>query len=209
MPALQNNAIDATGLGSLDQLTIARRTKGISIRRAPTPTWYHFTFNGAKGSILADPALRRAVAEGIDRQSIAAVTQHGLSSSPAALDNHIYVEGQQGYQNNSGVVAYNPDKAKQDLDALGWKLNGKFRERNGQQLVVRDLFYDAQTSRQFGLIAQHSLAQIGVKLELQRQSRQRFFHQLHQRRRLRHRAIRLDGRRFSAVRAHPDLRVRR
>jgi peptide/nickel transport system substrate-binding protein len=166
LPALQNNAIDATGLAGLDQMTIARRTKGISIRRAPTPTWTHFTFNGAKGSILADPALRRAVAEGIDRQSIAAVSQHGLTSNPAALNNHIYVEGQQGYQDNSGVVAYNPEKAKRDLDALGWKLNGQFRERNGRQLVIRDLFYDAQTSRQFGLIAQHSLAQIGVKLDL-------------------------------------------
>ena len=175
LPALQNKAIDASGIGSLDQLTIARRTKGISIRRAPTPTWNHFTFNGAKGSILADPALRHAVAEGIDRQSIAAVTQHGLSSNPAALNNHIYVEGQQGYEDNSGVVAYNPEKAKQELGALGWKLNGQFRERDGQHLVVRDLFYDAQTTRQFGLIAQHSLAQIGVKLELSAKAGSGFF----------------------------------
>jgi peptide/nickel transport system substrate-binding protein len=175
LPALQNKAIDASGIGSLDQLTIARRTKGISIRRAPTPTWNHFTFNGARGSILADPALRHAVAEGIDRQSIAAVTQHGLSSNPAALNNHIYVEGQQGYEDNGGVVAYNPEKAKQELDALGWKLNGQFRERDGQHLVVRDLFYDAQTTRQFGLIAQHSLAQIGVKLELSAKAGSGFF----------------------------------
>jgi peptide/nickel transport system substrate-binding protein len=124
LPALQNKAIDATGVGSLDQLTIARRTKGISIRRAPTPSWYHFTFNGAKGSILADPALRRAVAEGIDRTSIAAVAQHGLSSDPAALNNHIYVQGQQGYQDNSSVVAYNPDKAKQhSLAEIGIRLD--------------------------------------------------------------------------------------
>jgi len=175
IPALQNKAIDATGVASLDQLTIARRTKGISIRRAPTPSWYHFTFNGAKGSILSDPALRRAVAEGIDRPSIAAVTQHGLSSDPAALNNHIFVQGQQGYQDNSGVVAYNPEKAKRDLDALGWKPNGQFREKDGRQLVVRDLFYDAQTSRQFGLIAQHSLAQIGVKLELSAKAGSGFF----------------------------------
>ncbi len=175
LPALQNKAIDATGLSGLDQMTIARRTTGVSIRRAPTPSWYHFTFNGAKGSILADPALRRAIAEGIDRQSIAAVSQHGLNSHPAALNNHIYVEGQQGYEDNSGVVAYNPEKAKRDLDALGWKLNGRFRERDGRQLVVRDLFYDAQTSRQFGLIAQHSLAQIGVKLELMAKAGSGFF----------------------------------
>ncbi|WP_292974975.1 ABC transporter family substrate-binding protein [Mycobacterium sp.] len=175
LPALQNRAIDATGVAGLDQMTIARRTKGISIRRAPTPSWYHFTFNGAKGSILADPRLRRAVAEGIDRQSIAAVSQHGLNSHPAALNNHIYVEGQQGYQDNSAAVAYNPEKARRDLDALGWKLNGRVREKDGKQLVVRDLYYDAQTTRQFGLIAQHSLAAIGVKLELMAKAGSGFF----------------------------------
>ena len=31
-----------------------QRTAGIVIRRAPTPTWAHFTFNGAPGSIMAD-----------------------------------------------------------------------------------------------------------------------------------------------------------
>ena len=112
LPALQNKAIDATGLSGLDQMTIARRTTGVSIRRAPTPSWYHFTFNGAKGSILADPALRRAIAEGIDRQSIAAVSQHGLNSHPAALNNHIYVEGQQGYEDNSGVVDLQPGEGQ-------------------------------------------------------------------------------------------------
>lgn len=35
LPALQNNTIDATGVGTIDQLTIAQRTKGITIRRAP------------------------------------------------------------------------------------------------------------------------------------------------------------------------------
>jgi peptide/nickel transport system substrate-binding protein len=37
------------------------------------------------------------------------------------------------------------------------------------------LFYDAQTTRQFGLIAQHSLAQIGVKLELSAKAGSGFF----------------------------------
>jgi peptide/nickel transport system substrate-binding protein len=166
LPALQNNTIDATGVGTLDQLTIAQRTKGISIRRAPAPSWSHFTFNGAPGSILADTALRVAVSRGIDRETIAKVVQYGLTSHPVALNNHIYVAGQEGYQDNSALVPYDPAEAKRELDALGWKLNGQFREKGGRQLVVRDLFYDAQGSRVFAQIAQHSLAQIGVKLEL-------------------------------------------
>lgn len=166
LPALQNNTIDATGVGSLDQLTVARRTDGISIRRASAPMWNHFTINGAEGSILADKALRRAIAKGIDRQMIANVTQRGLANDPVPLNNHVYVAGQEGYQDNSAVVAYDPEQAKRELDNLGWKLNGKFREKNGRQLVIRDVLYDAQSNRQFAQIAQHNLAQIGVKLQL-------------------------------------------
>jgi peptide/nickel transport system substrate-binding protein len=166
LPALQNNTIDATGVGTIDQLTIAQRTKGISIRRAPAPSWSHFTFNGADGSILADRALRVAVSKGIDRQTIAKVVQYGLTTNPVALNNHIYLAGQEGYQDNSAVVPYDPAEARRELDALGWKLNGPFREKDGRQLVIRDLFYDAQGSRVFAQIAQHNLAQIGVNLQL-------------------------------------------
>jgi glutathione transport system substrate-binding protein len=166
IPALQNNTIDATGVASLDELTIARNTAGISIRRAPSASWYHFTFNGATGSILADKALRLAIAKGIDRQAIANISQRGLADNPVPLNNHIYVAGQEGYQDNSGVVAFDLEKAKRELDALGWRLNGQFREKDGRQLVIRDVLYDAQTSRQVAQIAQNSLAQVGVKLEL-------------------------------------------
>ncbi len=177
LPALQNNAIDASGLASLDEVTIARRTQGLAIRRAPSANWYHFTFNGAPGSILADPALRIAVAKGIDRQAIANVTQRGLVDNPAPLNNHVYVAGQKGYQDNSGVAAFNPEAAKQELDALGWKMNGQFREKDGRQLVIRDVFYDAASTRQVGQIAQSSLAQIGVKLDLQAKGGNGFFSQ--------------------------------
>jgi len=166
IPALQNNTIDATGLATLDELTVARRTDGISIRRAPGNSWYHFTFNGAPGSILADKALRLAIAKAIDRQTIANVTQRGLADNPVPLNNHVYVAGQAGYQDNSAVVAYDPEKAKQELDALGWRLNGQFREKDGRQLVIRDVLYDSLSTRQFGQIAQNNLAQVGVKLDL-------------------------------------------
>jgi len=166
IPALQNNTIDATGLATLDEMEIARRTNGIAIRRAPGLGWYHFTFNGSPDRILADPALRRAVAKGIDRNTIAAVVQRGLADNPVPLNNHIYVAGQEGYQDNSSVVAFDPEKAKQELDALGWKMNGQFREKDGKQLVIRDVLFDSLGTRQYAQIAQNNLAQIGVKLDL-------------------------------------------
>lgn len=175
IPALQNNTIDATGLVSLPELTTARNTKGISIRRAPGPSWYHFTFNGAPGSILADKDLRLAIAKGIDRQAIVNVSQRGLVDKPVPLNNHIFVAGQEGYQDNSAPIAFDPEKAKQELDALGWKLNGQFREKDGRQLVIRDVLFDADTTKQIAQIAQNSLAQIGVKLEIDAKGGTGFF----------------------------------
>lgn len=175
MPALQNHTIDAAGVATLDQLTIARRTDGIAIRRAPTPTWTHFTFNGAPGSILADKRLRLAIMRGIDRATIAKVTQRGLTADPVALNNHIYVAGQEGYRDNSAVVAYDPQRASRELDELGWMRHGAYREKDGRRLVLRHLLYDAQSTRIFGQVAQHSLAQIGVNLELEAKSGGGFF----------------------------------
>lgn len=168
IPALRNNAIDATGLGSIDELALARRTKGIDIRSAPSVSWSHLTFNGAPGSILADPALRHAIAQGIDRQTIVTVIEHGLVAHPVPLNNRIYVEGQAGYQDNSAGSGYDPAAAARALDALGWKLlpGKQFRERDGKQLTVRDVFYDSPSGRQIGQIAQKTLGDIGVKLDL-------------------------------------------
>lgn len=164
IPALLNKSLDASGLASLPELTTARNSPGIAIRRAPSASWYHLTFNGAPGSILADPALRTAVAKGIDRQAIANVSQNGLVDKPVPLNNHIYVAGQEGYQDNS--IGFDPDAAKRELDALGWRMNGPFREKDGRRLTIRDVFYDAQSTGQIGQIAQNNLAQIGVDLQL-------------------------------------------
>lgn len=164
IPALQNNALDAVGLASLDDLENAKRTAGVTIRRAPAPNWYHLTINGNDGAILSDPGLRTAVMKGLDRQAIAAVSQRGLADNPAALNNHIYLAGQQGYQDNS--VPFDPEAAKAELDALGWTQNGQFREKDGKQLKIRNVFYDGASTRAIAQIAQNQLAQIGINLEL-------------------------------------------
>jgi peptide/nickel transport system substrate-binding protein len=164
IPALQNNALDSVGLASLDDLENAKRTPGVTIRRAPAPNWYHLTINGNEGALLSDPGLRTAVMKGLDRQAIAAVTQRGLADDPSALNNHIYLAGQEGYQDNS--VPFDPEAAKNELDALGWTQNGQFREKDGKQLKIRNVFYDGASTRAVAQIAQNQLAQIGVNLEL-------------------------------------------
>lgn len=164
IPALENNALDAVGVITLDDLERARRAQGVSIRRAPAPLWSHLTMSGAEGALLSDPGLRTAIAKGIDRQAIAAVTQRGLTDTPTALNNHIYLAGQEGYQDNS--IGFDVEAAKSELDELGWTTNGQFREKDGKQLKLRIVFYDGQSTRAVAQIAQNQLSQIGVNLEL-------------------------------------------
>ena len=188
-------------------MTIARRTPGISIRRAPSPSWYHFTFNGAPGSILADPALRLADRQGHrpadhrQRHPARARRQSGAAEQPHLRRRPEGLSGQQRSRWPS-----TPREAKKELDALGWRMNGQFREKDGTPAGdSRRVLRRRQTTRQVGQIAQNSLAQIGVKLDLDSQGRRRLLQPLHHGRQLRHRPVLLGRRRLPAVAAHPDL----
>ncbi|APE32723.1 hypothetical protein BOX37_00635 [Nocardia mangyaensis] len=164
LSALQNNELDATALSGIEEVTTATNTPGVAVRRAPANRFSHFTFNGAPGSILADPKLRIAISKGIDRQAIATATQQGVVADPKPLNNHLYLVGQKGYQDNAESVSYDPEAAARMLDELGWKLNGDVREKDGRKLEIRDVMYQADVWTQMAQIAQQNLAQIGVKL---------------------------------------------
>ncbi|WP_327111418.1 ABC transporter family substrate-binding protein [Nocardia sp. NBC_01730] len=165
LPALQNNEIDAVGLGTRDDLKTAKNTPGIAIRRAPGNSWNHFTFNGAPGSILADQKLRVAISKAIDRQGIVTAIQNGLVENPKPLNNHIYLQGQVGYQDNS--LGYDPAAAAKELDDLGWKLDGDVRAKDGRKLEIRDVMYQDDTWVQVAQIIQQNLGAIGVKLNIE------------------------------------------
>ncbi|MFI6167864.1 ABC transporter family substrate-binding protein [Nocardia sp. NPDC051052] len=173
LPALQNNEIDVAGLGTRDELKTAKNTVGVAIRRAPGNGWNHLTFNGAPGSVLSDPALRVAISKAIDRQGIVTAIQNGLVEDPKPLNNHIYIQGQTGYQDNS--LGFDPAAAAKELDALGWKLNGDVREKDGRKLEIRDIMYNQDTWVQMAQIIQQNLAQVGVKLTIVTKSGKGFF----------------------------------
>ncbi|MGK8521448.1 ABC transporter family substrate-binding protein [Nocardia asteroides] len=162
--ALQNNELDAVRLSTINDVATVRGTSGLVVRRAPGNRWRHITFNGAPGSILADPKLRVAISKAIDRQGIATATQNGLVENPKPLNNHIFLQGQQGYRDNS--LGFDPAAAAKELDDLGWKLNGDVREKDGRKLVIRDVMYNDPTWVQIAQIIQQNLAAVGVGLQI-------------------------------------------
>ncbi|MEU2012981.1 ABC transporter substrate-binding protein, partial [Nocardia sp. NPDC019302] len=115
----------------------------------------------------ADPQLRIAISKAIDRQGVVTASQHGVVDDPKPLNNHVFVAGQKGYQDNAAPIAYDPDEAARMLDALGWKLNGDVREKDGRKLELRDVMYQQDQWVQTAQIVQQNLARIGVKLIIQ------------------------------------------
>jgi peptide/nickel transport system substrate-binding protein len=168
--ALANNEIDWYAIGSdVNLFARAQTIPGAEIRQAVEPRYNHITFGGAPGAPLADPALRRAVAQAIDRQAIARALIGQIVPETTPLGNYIYVQGSKNYVDHSQVVAFDPAASAAALDQLGWTSSGggQVRTNNGRPLNLR-LVTDAGnpiTERITALIrAQLGAAGIGVEL---------------------------------------------
>jgi peptide/nickel transport system substrate-binding protein len=150
----------------VDYYNKAKAIAGVDIRVAGGPNFRHLTMNG-QSAVLQDRRVRQALAMAIDRAAIARAQLGPLPVKPVPLGNHIFMQNQKGYQDNSGVVAYNPEKAKQLLDEAGWVLKDGKRMKDGKPLVVTLTIPAAvPVSRSEGLVIQNILGQINVQLEI-------------------------------------------
>ncbi|MFI6594809.1 ABC transporter family substrate-binding protein [Nonomuraea sp. NPDC050536] len=175
--AFSNGELDTTDIGpSAPDYARAKATQGAVVRQAAGPDFRHFTFNG-ESDLLSDVKVRQAIQLGINRQAIAQSDLQGLDWPITLLNNHFFMNTQEGYQDNAGPLGvYNPNQAKQLLDAAGWKLSGNLRQKNGKTLELRFVIPSGlQLSKSEGELAQNMLAQIGVKLDIQAVPNDDFF----------------------------------
>ena len=163
--ALANNEIDYYEIASSqDTFRRAKSTAGAVVRNAPTRQVNTLTFNGSPGAPLADPVLRRAVAQGIDVQ---ALTQRMISQIvPGAhrVGSHLFPDGTREYRDNSGEVPFDAAAANRALDQLGWVRTGTTRSRNGVPLNLRMIYFTADTNLAIVKTIQYQLGQIGVSV---------------------------------------------
>jgi peptide/nickel transport system substrate-binding protein len=165
LAALHDDKIDAAELGTAIQVAAAERIPGMTVRRAPTPLVWIIVFNGSRNSVLADPALRRAITPGIDRRRIIDVTQRGLTDNPVESTNHVFVNGRDGYRDNSGDHVYDPYRARQELDVLGWKLDASgVRKKGDQSLTLTDTFVDSPADDLLNQLLDEMMGDIGVDI---------------------------------------------
>lgn len=165
--ALANGEIDLMDIGpSADYYNKAKVVPGVDIRVAGGPNFRHLTMNG-QSPVLQDVKVRQALAMGIDREAIAKAELGPLPVNPVPLGNHIFMQNQAGYQDNSAVVAYNPERAKQMLDEAGWVVQGDKRIKGGKTLAVKLVIPGGvAVSKSEAAIIQNLLAQINVHVEV-------------------------------------------
>lgn len=113
--------------------------------------------------ILADPYVRRALVEAVDRKPLLNITGYPthLAESPL-LHSHL------GYSRDLLQLPYDPAAASQMLDQAGWVRDASgIRSKNDQNLVLN---LRSQNTRQYTLVSQYLQNQwekIGVKVNVQ------------------------------------------
>ncbi|WP_052433914.1 ABC transporter family substrate-binding protein [Streptacidiphilus melanogenes] len=96
-------------------------TSGTQVLRASAPGYLALAFNGGTG-LLADPQVRRAVADAVDRQAVADTVLKPLDLPAVPLGNHLLMADQQGYQDDAAALGASATNAAKLLDAAGWRL---------------------------------------------------------------------------------------
>jgi len=114
--AYVNDELDAVDLQA-STYDIAKGTG--TVQRAAGVEWSQVTLNGGSGP-LADVDVRRAVAQAIDREPIAATAASALGAPAAPLGSLLLVPGQKGYQDSSAVIGHDPDAARALLVKAGY-----------------------------------------------------------------------------------------
>jgi peptide/nickel transport system substrate-binding protein len=84
-----------------DLITHIRRLPGVRSQAGPTLGFEHLTFN-LKNSILADLAVRRAIATAIDTEQLVDRLLRPVDPTAQPLGNRIWLTGQQPYQDHAG-----------------------------------------------------------------------------------------------------------
>jgi peptide/nickel transport system substrate-binding protein len=174
--AFANDEIDLIDIGAdAAAYRRARSARGAVVRTAAGPDWRLFAFNGG-GGVLSDVRVRQAIALGIDRRVLAEAALAGIGRPVQTLDNHFFMNTQEGYADTSaGLGRHDPGRAGRLLDRAGWRHPGPadrparpgLRQRHGRTLTVRFVIpAAAPLSRQEAELTQAMLGEIGVGVDI-------------------------------------------
>lgn len=125
---------------------------------------FDYVGTNLRNPILADQAVREAMAYAINREAI--VT--GLMSGYGTVVDTIFPKSHWAYPEDVEPIPYDPELAQQTLEDAGWVMNGDVRSKDGQELRFQLFYTTGNPVRERGAaLIQANLRQIGIQVELQ------------------------------------------
>ncbi|MCC3771386.1 ABC transporter family substrate-binding protein, partial [Streptomyces sp. UNOC14_S4] len=129
----------------------AEALRGLAVRKSLDASYTQLALNGASGP-LADERVRRAVARAIDRKDLAEAVLKPLGLPAAPLGSHLFLAGQQGYEDNSDAIGGPDTKAAEALLAdAGWQEKGTRGALSRKQAEAGDRSADKAAGSPSGL----------------------------------------------------------
>jgi peptide/nickel transport system substrate-binding protein len=147
----------------------------IDTLQAASPAYTQLAFNSCPVKIcpdaqynpaIQDPAVRQATAYAVDRDRINAISARGTSFPGHGILPPFY---RSFYQQPADDYPYDPDKAKQILDAAGWVENGDGPRTKGDEELKFNLYVRSEspsTIQAAKLVAEEAKA-VGVEFDVQ------------------------------------------
>jgi peptide/nickel transport system substrate-binding protein len=151
-----------------DVLAQAKQRSDAEIQKSGGLTWTHLTFNGTRAP-LNDVHVRRAIAQAIDRKTMAAVIQKELDVTPSVQGSVIYVPGQAGYKDVADEeLPYSLKDSASELKAAGYtKGSDGMYAKDGKPLSLTiTVPSDTPTNAQRAQLIQGFLKKAGIALKL-------------------------------------------
>ncbi|OKP84548.1 ABC transporter substrate-binding protein [Paenibacillus sp. P32E] len=128
-----------------------------------TPSTYGYMQVNLKHEQLKDKEVRQAIMYGLDRQSIYVDAQQGagaIANIPASPISWAYTE------EGINPYKYDPEKAKQLLDAAGWTVGANgIREKGGKPLSIHYLGSKSKNTDIFIAVAKENFEALGIEFQ--------------------------------------------
>lgn len=134
-----NKELDAVQINaSVDTYNQVQSRKDAKVLASQGVTFSHMTLNGTS-EVLKDQDVRQAFAQSIDREVLTKAMVEPLGVAPETLNNLIFLAGQNGYEDDSENIAYDPEAAAAKLEKAGWvaEKDGDIRTKDGKKLTIR------------------------------------------------------------------------
>jgi peptide/nickel transport system substrate-binding protein len=162
--ALQSGEVQAAYGMAYESYPLFRNDK-YTISQISTSRCFFGKMNFDPDSVCADPAVRKAISMGIDKENFVATLLDGNGYAA----NGVFPAGSAFGGDKVKAEKYDPEGAKAVLEAAGWvDTDGDgIREKDGQKLVIRWLTYPSRAELPLlAESAQASLKNIGIDVDI-------------------------------------------